>query len=104
MNKEKILKAEYGSSKTPLILGNLEIPCYVLENGKRVLSGRGIDKILSANNKKDMTSVRTRSFFKTAKFTDNFDKNLVNKFKNPIKFVQQSGLNTNGYEATLFID
>lgn len=34
--KEKILKAEYGSNKTtPLILGNLEIPCYVLENGNK---------------------------------------------------------------------
>ena len=40
--KENILLAEYGSDKTPLKLGDLEIPCYVLEDGTRVFSGRGI--------------------------------------------------------------
>ena len=43
---EKILKAPYGSEKTPLILGEIKIPCYVLEDGTAVLSGRGIQNIL----------------------------------------------------------
>lgn len=43
--KEKILVAKFGSDKTPLHLGNLEIPCYVLEDGTRVFSGRGIQKV-----------------------------------------------------------
>ena len=30
---EKILKAEYGSDKTPLTIGTIQIPCYVLEGG-----------------------------------------------------------------------
>ena len=29
--EEKILLAKYGSDKTPLKLGNLELECYVLE-------------------------------------------------------------------------
>lgn len=33
----KILKAEYGSPDKPLKLGEFEIPCYVLDNDKRVL-------------------------------------------------------------------
>ena len=34
--EDKILKAKYGSDKTPLRFGELEIPCYVLEDGTRV--------------------------------------------------------------------
>lgn len=39
---DKLLKSIYGSDKTPLKLGDLEIPCYVLEDGTRVFSGRGV--------------------------------------------------------------
>ena len=42
--EEKILLAKYGSDKTPLKLGNLELECYVLEDGTRVFSGREIQK------------------------------------------------------------
>jgi hypothetical protein len=42
----KILRATHGSTKTPLKIGNLEIPCYVLEGGMRVLSQRGVNKAL----------------------------------------------------------
>ena len=41
MTKEKILKAKWGSPDKPLIIGNRSIQCYVLEDGTRVLSGRG---------------------------------------------------------------
>lgn len=37
----------YGSDKTPLKLGKLEIPCYVLEDGTAVLSARGMQSVLS---------------------------------------------------------
>lgn len=30
---DRLLKSIYGSDKTPLKLGDLEIPCYVLEDG-----------------------------------------------------------------------
>lgn len=45
-----MLVAKYGSDKTPLRLGNLEIPCYVLEDGTRVFSGRGIQKVLGSQS------------------------------------------------------
>lgn len=45
----KILKATHGSSKTPLKIGDLEIDCYVLEDGTRVLSQRGVNKALSVS-------------------------------------------------------
>ncbi len=42
----KIHKAEYGSPDKPLKLGDFEIPCYVLDNEKRVLSQRELIKAL----------------------------------------------------------
>ena len=35
-------KATHGSSDKPLRIGDIEIPCYVLEDGTRVLSQRGL--------------------------------------------------------------
>lgn len=51
MTKEKLLKAEYGSDKTPLRIGSIEIPCYVLEDGRRVISGRGMQNSLGFKSK-----------------------------------------------------
>ena len=63
-----ILLARYGSDKTPLKLGELEIPCYVLENGMRVFSGRGIQKALGYESKsgqwmKSFCNIRRKCIF-----------------------------------------
>lgn len=54
--ESKILSAKYNSGDTPLRLGNLEIPCYVLEDGTRVFSGRGIQKVLGYGDKRVMVT------------------------------------------------
>lgn len=48
--EEDIPYAKYSADKTPLKLGAVEIPCYVLNNGMRVFSGRGLQKALGADN------------------------------------------------------
>lgn len=48
---DRLLKSIYGSDKTPLKLGDLEIPCYVLEDGTRVFSGRGVQKAIGYDSK-----------------------------------------------------
>ena len=35
---DKPLKAKYGSVDKPLKIGDIEIPCYVLEDGTRILT------------------------------------------------------------------
>ena len=84
--KEKILVAKFGSDKTPLHLGNLEIPCYVLEDGTRVFSGRGIQKVLN----KDRTSAAWLSPF-------------VNKAPLTMRAGGSQSV-TYGYEVTILID
>ncbi len=48
MVEAKVLKALWGSPDKPLKIGSLEIPAYVLENGTRVLSGRGMQTALQS--------------------------------------------------------
>jgi hypothetical protein len=43
----QIKKAICGSPRSPLIIGDIRIPCYVLEDGTRVLSGRGMQTALN---------------------------------------------------------
>lgn len=48
---EKILKAKYGSKDRPLKIGNVEIPCYVLDDGTRVLTQYGFYEAIGRSGK-----------------------------------------------------
>jgi len=107
---EPVLKAKYGSDKTPLRLGNLEIPCYVLENGIRVFSGRGIQKAVGSTSQ---SGTWLSTFIGSPPMIDVLgeipagDTTLLAKLQNPIRFERVgaggSQSSTYGYEATLFI-
>lgn len=101
MKKEKILKAIYGSDKNPLKIGNLEIPCYVLEDGTRVLSRRGMDKALATaqSHGQGIKRLLNSSLFKP--FINN---ELEKKIFSPIKFKPPKGSYAIGYEATILTD
>ena len=103
-----MLTAIYGSDKTPLKLGSLEIPCYVLEDGTRVFSGRGIQKVLGAESPSGSWLQR---FAKSSAMSPRFragELSIFDRINHPIKFKRpdaggsQSG--TNGYEVTLLVD
>ena len=38
--------ATHGSDDHPLVIGNIEIPCYVLEDSTRVITNRGLQRSL----------------------------------------------------------
>ncbi|MFI5139558.1 MAG: P63C domain-containing protein [Sphingobacteriales bacterium] len=104
--KPKILTAAYGSAKTPLKLGELEIPCYVLEDGTRVLSGRGIQKSLKAPENASGTWLA--KFLGSDAIRAHLNPSVLEKLDNPIKFHRPGPSSaqpiTYGYEATLLID
>ncbi|OAV70480.1 P63C domain protein [Bacteroidales bacterium Barb6] len=106
--ENKILKAKYGSDKTPLKLGELEIPCYVLEDGTRVFSGRSIQKVLDSS--KPGNSWLPSFFKKSLVFNRIYggENSFIDRINNPIKFsrIDAGGSQsaTNGYEVTLLID
>src|ERR1700743_1025010 len=100
--KQSLQKAVYGSDKTPLHLGELDVPCYVLEDGTRVLSRSGIQKAIGYTGRSGEMLTR----LVTEK--NGFPEKIVAGVLNPIPFIRPdaggSQPATNGYEATLFID
>ncbi len=104
--ENKILKAKYGSDKTSLKLGKLEIPCYVLEDGTRVFSGRGIQNAIGANPNSSGTWLN--KFVNGSLISNYLAPGVLDKFNNPIKFNRPSAGGsqsaTYGYEATILID
>lgn len=103
----KLLKATYGSDKTPLRLGELEIPCYVLEDGTRVFSGRGIQKILGKMTT-NTSGTWLSKYINNSEITSYLKSGVIDKINNPIRFKRPdaggSQSATYGYEVTLLID
>lgn len=109
--QEKTIKAKYGSDKTPLKLGSLELPCYVLEDGTRVFSGRGIQRAIGASSKNGQWLVSFVSSPAISVYLNEIklgESSPLEKILHPIKFQRNdaggSQLDTYGYEATLLID
>lgn len=103
--EHKTLKATHGSDKTPLKLGELTIPCYVLEDGTRVFSGRGIQKAIGSPSDSGSWLSRYVNSTSIAKY---LSAGTLDSFNNPIIFERPtasgSQSNTYGYEVTLLID
>ncbi len=84
--QEKILKATHGSPDRPLRIGSIAIPCFVLENGQRVISQNGmlsaIDIIKGGRNR---SGVLLGQFF-AAKTLSPFISNILSEVINsPIR-------------------
>lgn len=104
----KILKAIYGSEKTPLKLGDLEIPCYVLEDGTRVFSGRGLQRAIGYESKSGQWMRTFCNMDGISTYMNAGDDSIINKLSSPIKFQRidagGSQSSANGYEVTLLVD
>ena len=104
--ENKVLKAKFGSDKTPLYLGELSIPCYVLEDGTRVFSGRGIQNAIGANP--NYSGTWLSKFINSKPISTNLPPGIYDKLSHPIKFKRPtasgSQSDTYGYEVTLLID
>ena len=99
-------KALYGSPDRPLKIGDIEIPCYVLEDGQRVIVQRGI---LTAINMKPGTAGRgvgdrLAKFAATKAINPFVSDKLSEMIRTPIRFQPPSGGTAFGYEATLLAD
>lgn len=100
-----ILKATHGSDKTPLIIGDVEIPAYVLNNGMRVLSQNGIQKAIGFSG---TTGNWLSSFVNTKQIKPYITAGLLEALANRVVF-QRTGAggsvsDTYGYDATILID
>ena len=90
-----------------LVLGGLVIPCYVLEDGTRVLSGRGMQDALkmvdeAEENKQKSGTRLTRYLSQKTLKPFIFNDKSEDHFK-PITCYDK-GKKINGYEATVLVD
>ena len=96
----------YGSADRPLRIGDLEIPCYVLDDGRRVLVQRGM---MTALDMKQGTAGRgagdrLAKFVATKALSGFVDAKLAEMITNPILFRVEGGQTAYGYEATILAD
>ena len=102
------LKVIAGAPDTPLVIGDIEIPCYVLEDETRVLSQRGV---LGALGMSEVSGSRTIGAHRMVEFLSgnalkpHCDTDLVVRTRNRIEFIPVRGGRTAfGYPATLLVD
>ena len=99
-------KATHGSADHPLKIGNIEIPCYVLEDGTRVLSQRGVVGGLGMSYGSSSGGADRLTAFLSGKAVSSFVSNeLMVLIEAPIKFrTSLGGGLTFGYPATILAD
>lgn len=103
----KLPKATHGSTDHPLRLGPLEIPCYVLDDGRRVLSLGGMVKALGMSIGSAGKGEGDRLFsFATGKAISPYiSESLLERMKSPVRFQAPTGGSAaTGYEATILPD
>jgi hypothetical protein len=102
MTKEKRIRATHSSF---INIGKISIPCHVLEDGTRVISGRGMQNSLGFS--KSDSGLALPNFVET-KLTSFLSEEAINQLKNPLVFVRVgSGGSvpiTHGNDATLLVD
>lgn len=103
---EKLTKATHGSPDSPLKIGDIEIPCFVLEDGKRVLvQGAMLTALdMSQGTAGKGGGDRIAKFLSTKSIKPHADKYLGDVIISPIKFRTPGGSIAHGYEATILAD
>lgn len=96
-SKNELPKALASSKETPLVMGNLSIDCYVLddEKGTAVLSMRGMGKIFGLG---DSDGHRFERFFNKCKKEIDFPPAIIEEIDNPLKFNSKT---LTGLESTV---
>ncbi len=102
-----VLKATHESGDHPLVIGGKQIPCYVLEDGRRVLSLGGMVRALDmsiggAGGRQGDRLVK----FSTGKAIKPFvSDDLISRMNEPVRFrAPTGGTVATGYEATILPD
>lgn len=102
------LKIIAGTPDSPLVIGDIEIPCYVLENEVRVLSQRGTIgalgmSVVSGTGRGG--AHRVLDFLSSNALKPHCDKDLLARTSQRIEFVPgRGGRTAYGYPATLLVD
>ena len=96
--------ATHGLPDHPLKIGNVEIECYVLDDGTRVLSQAGFQEAMGkhrkANVRRSDGEEQLPAFLQGKSINPFIDADLVQKSR-PVKFRTPQGVIANGYRAEI---
>lgn len=98
--------AKYGAPDRPLKLGEVEIPCYVLSDGTRVLAQRGLHSGIGLSEGGGKGGARKIVILLESLAEKGINiRDLIARANSPIRFVPPHGGNlADGYEATILPD
>ena len=105
MKGTKALKVIAGAPDRPLVMGDIEIPCYVLEDETRVLSQRGLQSSIGLG-----TGGGNRGAPKIVEFLSSLEskgldiKGLYARTTSMIEFHPPSGRTAYAYPATMLVE
>lgn len=96
--KKNLIKATHASE---LVIGDIKIPCYVLEDGKRVLLQKGMAESMgfATPSSSKITALSSKKFLNGL-----IDEDFISKLNNPIVFKTPAGNSAHGLEATILVD
>ena len=103
----KLPKATHGSIDHPLRIGEVELPCYVLDDGTRVLSLGGMIKAMgmSSGSAGGGDGDRLMSFAAGKSVSKFISPELATRINSPVRFQAPTGGSAaTGYEATILAD
>ena len=97
-----IPKTLCGDDSRPLKIGGIEIPCYVLEDERRVLSQRGLQGSIGMSRSAAKGGARRLVHFIGTLEAKGLDTHgLSARANSPIEFITPQGSKALGYEATI---
>lgn len=99
-------KAAFGSSDKPLRIGDLSIPCYVLDDERRVLTVAGISDGMGLARGGSMVAGMNRLelFASRDRVKPFIPKDLTERIHEPIVFITPTGGKAYGYDAEVLVD
>ncbi len=98
-------KMKKATHEGPLVISGIKLPAYVLDDGTRVLSQRGLQTSIGLSRSGGEGGARRIGVFLTGIFDKGIDiKDLNTRIDNPINFKPIHGGIAHGYEATILAD
>ncbi|MBA9071668.1 hypothetical protein FHR71_005454 [Methylobacterium sp. RAS18] len=104
--RAQLPSAEFGDDARPLAIGDIRIPCYVLDDERRVLTFSGMQDALKMAKGGSMVPGMNRFelFASRERIKPFIPNDLFDRIRNPIVFLSPSGKRSYGYEAEVLVE
>lgn len=101
-----IKRAAFGSPDKLLKIATALVECYVMEDGTRVLSGRGMQEAIGLGGAAKTHGTKLRAFLASDAIKPFVSTELAMAIENPMRFIRpgRGGVPAIAFEATLLID